>query len=78
MAADKATDKKRPQNVSPTGYISLFDEEPAAGRVKLRPQADFDAYDKEFAEIVAKQGAKIQFPDMYRAPPRKPDSASGS
>ena len=71
----KPTDKAPRQAQSPTGYISLFDEEPAAGAIKLRPRTDFDAYDKEFAELIAKQGAKIQFPDMYRAPPKGADSA---
>ena len=70
----KPQDKPARQPESPTGYISLFDKEPAAGAIKLRPQTDFDAYDKEFAELIAKRGAKIQFPDMYRAPPRKADS----
>ena len=52
----KPTDKAPRQVQSPTGYISLFDEEPAAGAIKLRPQTDFDAYDKEFAELIAKAG----------------------
>lgn len=55
------------------GHLSLLDDEPAAGRVALRQEVDFGHYDAEFAEAMAKDKPKaIRFPDLYRAPPRKP------
>ena len=53
----------------PGSYLSLLDSEPAAGKVRLRTEADYGVYDAEFAEIIAKKskGMKIQFPDVYRA-----------
>ncbi len=47
---------------------ALFDTEPAAGKVKLRPEHDYGTYDGEFAAAIAKRskGTKIRFPDLYR------------
>ena len=55
------------QNAMPS-YLSLLDDEPAAGRVRLRPDVDYGTYDAEFAAMIARKskGAKIQFPDLYR------------
>jgi len=66
--------QRREHSGHAAGYLSLFDSEPAAGRVKLRPEVDFGTYDAEFAELVARKskGSKIQFPDLYRTPPNKP------
>ncbi len=57
-----------------SGYCSLFDTEPAAGKVKLRREVDYARYDAEFAEIIAKRarGSKIQFPDLYRSRKSRP------
>ena len=55
------------QNAMPS-YLSLLDDEPAAGRVRLRPDVDYGTYDAEFAAMIARKskGTKIQFPDLYR------------
>ena len=54
---------------APPSYLSLMDDEPAAGKVRLRTEVDYGAYDAEFANVIAakSKGMKIQFPDMYRA-----------
>lgn len=56
------------------GHLSLFDADPAAGRVSLRPAPDFAHYDAEFAQMLAAKakGSAIRFPDLYRAPPAEP------
>ena len=60
---------KRAKDPPQSGYCSLFDTEPAAGRVKLRREVDYSTYDAEFAEILAKRAksTKIRFPDLYRS-----------
>ncbi len=75
--ADKASEKDRKPAASPSGYVSLLDQEPSAGKVKLRREVDFRVYDNEFAELIMQKskGSKIQFPDLYRAPARKPSSS---
>ena len=61
--------KGRDTPAAPPSYLSLMDDEPAAGKVRLRTEVDYGAYDAEFANVIAakSKGMKIQFPDMYRA-----------
>ena len=59
------------------GYLSLFDTEPAAGKVKPRREVDYGTYDAEFAEAIAKRskGTRIRFPDLYRENSKKSQRA---
>ena len=54
---------------APPNYLSLLDDEPAAGQVSLRADVDYGVYDTEFAAVMAEKskGTKIRFPDLYRA-----------
>ena len=67
----KSPPRPRPDDKSPerASYLSLLDAEPAAGKVSLRAEPDYNEYDTEFAAMLAEKskGTKIQFPDMYRA-----------
>ncbi|MCY4129679.1 MAG: phytanoyl-CoA dioxygenase family protein [Gammaproteobacteria bacterium] len=59
--------QKKPERKIPP-YLSLFDEESADGTLQLRPQVDFDHYDRELNAAVYEglKGKKIPFPDVYR------------
>ncbi|MDE0008107.1 MAG: phytanoyl-CoA dioxygenase family protein, partial [Gammaproteobacteria bacterium] len=63
--------EKRKGAAPPGGYLSLMDDQPAAGSIRLRPHRDFDDYDLEFHAALAEKarGSKIDFPDLYRARP---------
>ena len=61
--------EKREDAARPGGYLSLMDDKPAAGSIRLRPHRDFDDYDLEFHTALHEKakGTKIDFPDLYRA-----------
>ena len=49
-------------------YLSLFDQEPANGRLSLKPETDFSSYDTEWMQKISNgsKGSTIRFPDFYR------------
>lgn len=59
--------QKKPERKIPP-YLSLFDQESADGTLQLRPQVDFDHYDRELSAAIydGLKGKKIPFPDVYR------------
>lgn len=63
-----ARPRKNPAQKTIPPYVSLFDNEPSNGAVQLRPEVDFDAYDREFMAAIAdrSKGKTIPFPDVYR------------
>ena len=50
-------------------YLSLFDREPANGKLQLRQETDFSVYDTEFMHEINERskGRTIRFPDFYRS-----------
>ena len=52
-----------------SGYLSLFDTDPAKGAMLLREVPDYQSYDNEFANHIKERtkGKPIRFPDLYRS-----------
>ena len=66
---------KRDEQTPIPPYLSLFEKEPAGGRIQQRPKVDFGKYENEVANRILERskGQKIQFPDLYRTNHKKSD-----
>jgi len=53
---------------APSGYISLFDTQPAGSEVKVPQAADYHKYDQEAGKMIQAQmsSKEIRFPDQYK------------